>query len=312
MTANSLERGEGDVKPLLCYLQLVRLPAKLWRAPRPLARLLIRTGKSLQRFLLHRIGWSLFVPRADDIYIATYPKSGTTLLQMMLYQIRSGGGMDFSHINEVCPWIELDLFQGRAARLEALPSPRCFKTHLLHRQIPRTGRTIYMLRDVRDVTVSAFHNARRLGSNTSLDAFAEEFLRSGWGASTTWFEHLRSWWPHRRDPNILFLSYEGVIADLEGTVRRVATFCGLPFAEEEIPRILERCSVAFMKRHEEKLDNRFLDIRPDIGEGFIRRGEATAGRDLSPHHRELLAAKLSEVAGELGCARGDPYRELLA
>lgn len=287
------------------------LPTKLWRSLLPVARLLIRTGQALQRFLMTRIGWGHFVPRVDDIYIATYPKSGTTLLQMMVHQIRSDGGMDISHINEVCPWIELDLFQGRAARLEALPSPRCFKTHLLHRQLPRAGRTIYALRDVRDVVVSAFHNARRLGKSTSLDAFAEEFLRSGWGAPTTWFEHLRSWWPHRRDPGVLFLSYEEIVADLEGTVRRVAAFCGLPLAEAEIPRILERCSLDFMKRHEEKLDNRFLDIRPDV-EGFIRRGEATAGRELAPRHRELLERKLSEVAGELGCAQGDPYRELLA
>jgi hypothetical protein len=277
----------------------------------PLASYLVRTGQALQRFLLFRIGWSHFKPRANDLYIATYPKSGTTLMQMMLHQLKSDGGMDFPHINSVCPWIELDLFKGNAAGLEALSSPRCFKTHLLHRQLPGTGRYIYVVRDVRDVVVSAFHNARGLGKSTSLDDFAEEFLRSGWGVSTNWFEHLRSWWPHRYDPNVLFLSYEEVIADLKGTVRRVAAFCGLPFAEEELPRILERCSLAFMKRYEEKLDNRFLDMRPDTG-GFIRRGEATEGRDLSPRHRELLARKLSELAGELGCAQGDPYRELLS
>jgi hypothetical protein len=289
----------------------LRLTPKLWGTLMPLAGWLMRSGQTLQRFLLLRINWSFFNPRGNDVYVATYPKSGTTLIQMMLYQLTTDGDMDFPHLNAVCPWIELELFKGNAAGLEALASPRCFKTHLLHRDLPRTGRYIYVVRDVRDVVVSAFHNARRLGRSTSLMGFAQEFLRSGWGASTTWFEHLRSWWPHRRDPNVLFLSYEGIIADLEGTVRRVGGFCGFPLREEEIPRILERCSLAFMKRHEEKLDNRFLDIRPDA-EGFIRRGEATAGHELDPGHRELLEQKMSELAGELGCARGDPYRELLA
>src|SRR5262245_61763800 len=245
----------------------------------PVARLLVRSGQALQRFLLFRIGWSRFRPRADDVYVATYPKSGTTLMQMMLHQLRSDGGMDFPHINTVCPWIELEILKDAAAGLEAFASPRCFKTHLLHRQLPRTGRYIYIVRDVRDVVVSAFHNARRLGKNASLESFTAEFLERGWGASTTWFEHLRSWWPHRRDPDVLFLSYEEIIADLEGTVRRVAAFCGLALSEEQLPRILERCSLAFMKRHEEKLDNRFHDVRPDYG-GFIRRGEATAGSEL--------------------------------
>ncbi len=297
--------------PLCASVPPVRLPTRFWRAFLAAASLLVRSGQRLQRFLLFRIGWGVFKPRRDDIYIATYPKSGTTLLQMMLYQLTTDGEMGFPHINAVCPWIEMEIFKQSVAALEALPSPRCFKTHLLHRQLPRRGRFLYVVRDVRDVAVSAFHNARRLGREVSLERFTAEFLESGWGASTTWFEHLRSWWPHRRDPEVLFLSYEEVIADLPGTVRRVAAFCGLPLREEEMPRIVERCGLAFMKRHEEKFDNRFHDVRPGYA-GFIRRGEATAGEDLDPRQRALLERKLSELARELGCDRGDPYRELLA
>lgn len=287
-----------------------RLPVWLWRALVPIPAALLRAGHALQRFLTLRVGWSLFRPRADDIYIATYPRSGTTLMQMMLHQLKSDGGMDFSHINAVCPWIELEIFRNNAAGLEALPSPRVFKTHLLYRELPRTGLYIYVLRDVRDVAVSAFHNSRLLGKRISLEAFTEDFLRTGWGASSTWFEHLRSWWPHRHKPNVLFLSYEEIVADLPGTIRKVARFCGLDAPETELPRILERCSLSFMKQHEEKLDSRFQEVRPSL-EGFIRRGESTEGTELSPRHRERLDRELSELATELGCARGVPYRELL-
>lgn len=288
-----------------------RISTRLWRALIPVPAVLLRTGHALQRFLTLRVGWSLFSPRAEDIYIATYPRSGTTLMQMMLHQLKSDGRMDFPHINAVCPWIELEVFRNNAAGLESLPSPRVFKTHLLHRELPRTGRSIYVIRDVRDVVVSAFHNARLLGKRTSLDAFTEDFLRSGWGASSTWFEHLRSWWPHRHDANVLFLNYEEIVADLPAAVRKVARFSGIGLSEAELPRIVERCGLAFMKLHEEKLDSRFQDVRPGL-EGFIRRGESTEGRELSDRHRELLDRKLSELAGELGCERGAPYRELLA
>jgi hypothetical protein len=276
----------------------------------PAASFLLRTGSSLQTALTYRIAWGAFVPRPDDLYIAAYPKSGTTLLQMMVHQIRTDGRMDFPHINAVCPWIELEFHRNNAAGLEALESPRCFKTHLLYRQLPRSGRLLYIVRDVRDVAVSAWHHARLLGGVGNLEDFTVGFLRRGWGSSSTWFQHLRSWWPHRRDPRVLFLSYERVIADLEGTVRRVADFSGLPLREEEIPRIVERCGITFMKQHEEKFDSRFQGARPEV-QGFIRRGEAREGRELSLDQRERIDRELSALAEELGRARGVPYLELL-
>ncbi len=277
----------------------------------PVPALLLRTGHALQHSLMYRIGWGICRPRPDDVFLVTYPKSGTTLMQMMLYQLTTGGGMDdIAHIDDVCPWIERELLRNGADRLEALTSPRYFKTHLLRRQLPRQGRFIYVVRDVRDVAVSAFHHARLLGKTASLEAFTEEFLRQGWGASSTWFQHLRSWWPHRHDPNVLFLSYEEIVADLAGTARRVARFCGLPLREEDLARIVERCGLGFMKRHEEKLDSRFLDARPGLP-GVIRQGKAGSGRELSPLHREALETRLSELAARFGCARGEPYRELL-
>src|SRR5262249_49561577 len=47
-----------------------------------------------------------FVPRPDDIFIVTYPRSGTTWMQMILYQLTTDGNMDIPHIAERCPWFE--------------------------------------------------------------------------------------------------------------------------------------------------------------------------------------------------------------
>ena len=40
----------------------------------------------------------IFGEREDDIYISTYPKSGTTLMQMILYHLTTDGRMNFNHI----------------------------------------------------------------------------------------------------------------------------------------------------------------------------------------------------------------------
>ena len=48
-----------------------------------------------------RIGLA-FKPRAEDVFIATFPKTGTTWVTMMLHSLRSRGNMNFDEITEVC------------------------------------------------------------------------------------------------------------------------------------------------------------------------------------------------------------------
>ena len=104
---------------------------------------------------------------------------------------------------------------------------------------------------------------------------------------------------HDGDGNVLLLSYDGVIRDLAVTVRRVAAFGGFPLREEEMPRILERCSVPFMKQHTEKLDPRSRQLGPQR-EAFIRQGRAGAGGEaLSPAQKATLTRKLAALARRL-------------
>lgn len=251
----------------------------------------------------------LYKPRPDDIFIVTYPKSGTTLLQMMLHQLTTDGTVDFQHINSVSPWFEHELVRGNPARWEELPSPRFFKTHFRPHQLPRNARFIYILRDPGDVAISAYHHQRMMvGTDVPLEPAIDRFVDDRDPFFGSWFRHAAHWWPHRQDPNVLFLRYEDVIADLAGTVRKVAAFCGITVDEAAMPRILERCSVAFMKEHNAKFDPRLSQISRHRAE-FIRQGHPGAGaREMTASQKERLAARVQALEQKLGCTPGELLR----
>jgi hypothetical protein len=224
------------------------------------------------------------VPRADDIFIVTYPRSGTTWMQMILYQLTTDGSMDFPHIAQHSPWFERSLRMGKG--FEALPVPRVFKSHLPYRKIPKGPcKYIYVARNGKDVAVSYFHLYQ--SHNGYKGTFAEFFDRflNGEVEFGSWFQHVKGWWAHRDDPNVLFLHYEDLLRDLEGCLRKIIAFCGLDIPPERFPTVLQRCSFAFMKEHESQFDH----LTGQLWEqglhlnAFLRKGQAGAWHEhLSP------------------------------
>jgi peroxiredoxin len=249
-----------------------------------------------------------FVPWPDDIFIVTYPRSGTTWMQMILYQLTTGGTMDFPHITTVCPWFERSLKDGTA--YDALSAPRVFKSHLSYRKIPKGPcRYLYVARDGKDVAVSYYHfYTTHMGFKGTFDDFFPRFLR-GEVHYGSWFRHVRGWWQHRNDPNVLLLRYEDLAADLPGRLRRIAAFCGLEVAPERWPGILERCSFAFMKQHESQFDplTAMLYERGFQPHSHLRQGQAGAwGGQLSPRQARRFDRAFSKRLGDTGLALAPP------
>ena len=242
----------------------------------------------------------------SDIFLCTYPKSGTTWLQMILFQIASDGdlgkirhmGEEIPHLEETSPKVQPVLLQ----------SPRIFKTHLPYGKVPRGGRYIHVMRNGMDVANSYYHHyAYYKGFKGSFELFFRMFL-DGKVAYGSWFEHTAGWMKHRHDPNILFLSYEELSDDLEGTIHKIIDFCGFRVDPDEMPRILERSSFAYMKAHQEKLDISTFATRhrQDLGYQLIREGKVGAGRQqLGPAQLRGFNEKLDRQLSGMGL---DAYR----
>ncbi len=251
------------------------------------------TGDALRttRFLRGR---EAFVPRDDDVFVVTYPRSGTTWVQFILYLLRSDRGLDFDHISQISPWWERSLALGtrRAEDFENLPSPRVFKSHLPRRWLPTRGRFIHVERDGLDVAVS-YHQLYRshLGFDGDFEAFFERYLR-GDVQYGSWRKHVEGWRQFQGDPRILYLSYGDLREDLSTSVRRIGAFLGWPVQNEA--ELVQMASFSFMKEHEARFDpitETLLDAGLERGR-FLRRGESGAGRAIvSDAMRARFAAK---------------------
>jgi hypothetical protein len=248
------------------------------------ARKTSQKGAAFASWLSAKGGRLAFDPRLDDVYLASYARSGTTWLQMILYQLTTDGNMDFEHITQPVPYFERALALGRD--LNRLPSPRIFKTHLRYKELPKGPyKRIYVARNGKDVLVSCYYFFRAHSTfKGSFDEFFQKFM-VGNVPPGSWFRHVSEWSRHAADSNVLFLRYEDLVSDFERTLERIAMFLERPISKEKCASVAARSSFQFMKQHEEKfgfLQEVMLE-HGFTGDAFIRQGKTGAGKQhLSP------------------------------
>jgi hypothetical protein len=231
--------------------------------------------------------------RATDVFISSYPRSGTTLTQWILYLLSHAEQPDPEHLTKVSPWFERSIAIGElmAKDLERFDSPRVFKSHLPREWLPDGARYIYVQRDVSDVLVSYFHFYRDyLGFDGSLDDFYRRFMegRVQYGA---WHDHVAGWHEHADDADVLILRYEDLLRDRKETIREILEFLEWERDERSIDRAVIESSFDAMKRRESVFDHAtaLLLERGVSPRSFLRTGTSgSGGAELSERQtREL-------------------------
>jgi hypothetical protein len=246
--------------------------------------------------------------RPSDVFLSSYPRSGTTLTQWILYLLANEERPDPNHLTQVSPWFERSLAIGElsAADLDRLPSPRIFKSHLPRTWLPSGARYIYVERDVHDVVVSYFHFYRSyLGFEGSLDEFYERFM-SGRVQYGSWFDHVAGWREHSGDPDVLIMRYEDLISDRRASIQRIAAFLDWERDERWIDRVVNESSFEAMKRRESVFDHAtaLLLERGVSPESFLRAGRVGTGES------ELREDQLREIRERSSRARRLGIHEL--
>mmetsp|Transcript_24750 Transcript_24750/g.35652 ORF Transcript_24750/g.35652 Transcript_24750/m.35652 type:complete len:317 (-) Transcript_24750:76-1026(-) len=201
-----------------------------------------------------------YQPQQSEVFIATFGKSGTTLLSQMCHQLRTGGHMDFEEISEMVPFLELAYDVGIDPNREQIAEPRLTKTHLHHNYCPKGARYIVVLRDPIKALVSYYNFVAGWffrPEEISVDEYVqvihlkEEREPASPRTFCTVYMFFESWWHHRNDPDYLFLFYEHILADPETTARKVNKFMGLDDDEERIQNAVRMSSREYMLKHED-------------------------------------------------------------
>lgn len=227
-----------------------------------------------------------FTPRQTDVIITTPGKTGTTLLQQMTHQLRSGGDMSFADIYDVQPWILLNpAYRGPAQDVPQEWFPRVFKNHNRLMDIPG-GRHIVTIRDPLGMLKSMyeFYADKKLPfvrrfvfiwlmgtilKHQSLlemlpasfsgvltpDEFASSFAwtrDNGFGGSL--YDYIVEFWIARNDPNVLLMCYEDLVERKEVWIKAIGRFMGVPPSAERIKLVMNMTSKDFMREHESKFD----------------------------------------------------------
>ena len=217
--------------------------------------------------------WQLFVPRADDIFVCTPPKCGTTWMQTIVVELLFPDGAP-GPVTEISPWIDarIEPVDSLMARLDGQPHRRTLKTHTPADGIPWYPSASYIVvgRDGRDAFMSYWnhwHNIRREALPRMATTAAEdgitarlppvddlhEFFAWWLDEFPLWFEHVASFWSHRGEPNVLFAHYNDMQADLDREMRRVASFLGVSVDEQRWTSQVQHCTFASMKARSDEI-----------------------------------------------------------
>jgi aryl sulfotransferase len=244
--------------------------------------------------------WAAYSHRPGDIFVCTPAKCGTTWMQTIVASLLWPDGNFPGRVMDIGPWFDglprgLD-FDELLAQLEAQPHRRHIKTHTPAEGIPIYDTASYIVvgRDGRDAFMSLANHRANLRAEgvarRNADAIAKgldplivfrgdihDFFGQWIAVSnhdSDLLGHIASWWELHSEPNVLFVHYNDLKADLDHEMRSVANFLGIDVPSALWPEVVDRCTFSRMRAEADKVGT--FSIFEGGAQTFLFRG--TNGR----------------------------------
>ncbi len=225
------------------------------------ARTIEEFGANMGAIMAHpTTNYRPYEGRPGDVFITCWAKSGTTMMQQMFHQLRTGGDMDFDDISRMTPWEDTAVMLDFDMTVEQRGHPRGFKSHREYERLPPGMRYVVTLRDPHETYVSfyRFFDGWHIERGAlSLEEFFPLWLSGGPGGCD-YYTHLLSWWARRHEPDTLLATYRWAAKNRRGMIRRLAAFCGIELTDALLQLVEERTSREFMHDHHDKFDDAMM------------------------------------------------------
>lgn len=252
-----------------------------------------------------------FASRRDDMMLAAYPKCGTNWCLQILNDLAAtvSGSEEMKPNFDILEFGAVDKYK----KMETLPSPRVYATHLHHDNLPKAvvqngTKILVIFRNPKDTAVSLFHfHSKNPAVHTynDWDDYFRDFISGNakphsnkdrsletltvvWGS---YFDHAMIWNKHIEDENVMIITYEALKENLAGGVQKIAEFFCLPVTEGQIRLIAERATFDEMKARSQETHAGFGHIlfrKGDVGDWKNYFSEAQ-NREMDAKFEECLA-----------------------
>ena len=235
-----------------------------------------------------------------DSAIVSYPRSGSTWFASMIAELMTGADADFQDAHRAVPEVA---DSRRIPRLPGRPG-RTVRSHEPWRQ--EYLRTVYLVRDPRDVAVSYYHYRKWLKEyGGSMSGFVRLFAQGQVDTYGRWDKHVQSW--TIRDPaQVLVIRFEQLLADTRACLADAAAFLEISAGRHAIDRATDNNLAAPMRVKERSAHSGFSN-QTDPRRSFVRSARSGDWQsELTTRDTALIHAAFGPTMARLGYAVAQP------
>lgn len=236
-----------------------------------------------------RTARDLLALRPDDVWLATFPKTGSSWVRSIVSALAHGEAAGLAEIDRAVP----ALGAGTVAEPWGGTVPRLIKTHHPYRPVlfARPRRSVLLIRDPRD-TLSSYHHMLSHRRVARFEGSLAAFVRDPRFGIEAYLRHFSSWAPRATT----IVRYETLRADPAPTVVALFEALGTPLSLDRAAEAVEQSSLERMKARE-ATSGIANETRFDDDFAFVRSGSRRAEAERFSADDEALYQRLRSEAG---------------